>query len=151
MKYIEHSEENLQFYIWFKSYETRFEQLSSSEKVLVPEWTLSQLKADVHTAGQHRASNPIAAFVKDAFDAKTQPTVSVQRIDPFNTPPKPSSFTDESKEVDSDSGTSLSTDARSCVKQNAEQAFDDAGMHWKPCEDISQAFRYPIAILINNQ
>jgi hypothetical protein len=133
MKYIEHSEENLQFYLWFKSYETRFDQLSSSEKVLVPEWTQSQLDAEAHAARKSKASNPIATFVKDAFDAETPPTVSVQRVDPFNTPPKPSSFTDEAKEVDSDSNTSLSTDARSDVKLNAKQAFDDAEMHWQPC------------------
>jgi hypothetical protein len=138
MKYIEHSEENLQFYLWFITYKARFEQLSSGEKVLVPEWTSSQLNTDAHTAGQQRVSAPIAAFVKDAFDGKTQATVSIQRIDPFNTSPKPNSFTDETKELDSDSSTSLSTDARSCVKQNAEQAFDDAGMHWKPCKQIIQ-------------
>jgi hypothetical protein len=31
VKYIEHSEENLQFYLWYKSYEARFELLSSRE------------------------------------------------------------------------------------------------------------------------
>jgi hypothetical protein len=144
VKYIEHSEENLQFYLWYKSYEARFELLSSSEKILVPEWTPAHVNADAHTTGQFRASNPIAAFVKDAFEGKTQPTVSVQRVDPFNTPPKPSSFTDESKELDSDSSTSLSTDARSCVKQNAEQAFHDAGMHWKPCKELSEQSDCPV-------
>ena len=37
--YVEHAAENLQFYLWFKSYEKRFAEATSSEVVLSPEWT----------------------------------------------------------------------------------------------------------------
>ncbi|KAL3422693.1 hypothetical protein PVAG01_06849 [Phlyctema vagabunda] len=37
--YVEHSAENLQFYLWYREYERRFEALPESEKALSPPWT----------------------------------------------------------------------------------------------------------------
>lgn len=36
--YVEHNAENLQFFLWYRSYVRRFEALSEQEKVLSPEW-----------------------------------------------------------------------------------------------------------------
>lgn len=71
--------------------------------------------------------------------------VSVHRIDPFNTPPKAGSF-EEKLDTSSDFGTSFSGDEKSSVRVNAEQAFDDAGMHWKPF--TTQPFREEITLVI---
>lgn len=47
LKYIEHSAENLQFYMWFKDYIKRFEDLPANERALSPEWTQAQEEAEV--------------------------------------------------------------------------------------------------------
>ena len=39
LKYIELSAENLQFYLWFRDYSKRYNELPDSEKALSPEWT----------------------------------------------------------------------------------------------------------------
>jgi hypothetical protein len=36
--YVEHNAENLQFYLWYKDYEKRFNALSENEKALSPEF-----------------------------------------------------------------------------------------------------------------
>lgn len=40
--YIEHSAENLQFFLWHRDYLARFEFASTSDLVLAPEWTKEQ-------------------------------------------------------------------------------------------------------------
>ncbi len=42
--YIENSAENLQFYLWFRDYVKRFEQLPENEKKLSPPWVPEQPK-----------------------------------------------------------------------------------------------------------
>jgi hypothetical protein len=39
LKYIELSAENLQFFLWYRDYSKRFNELPASEKALSPEWT----------------------------------------------------------------------------------------------------------------
>lgn len=40
--YIEHSAENLQFFLWYRDYVTRFAQVPECERALSPEWTQGQ-------------------------------------------------------------------------------------------------------------
>lgn len=40
--YIEHSAENLQFFLWHRDYTARFQQVPESERALAPEWTQAQ-------------------------------------------------------------------------------------------------------------
>lgn len=40
--YIEHSAENLQFFLWLRDYTARFQQVPESERALSPEWTQAQ-------------------------------------------------------------------------------------------------------------
>ena len=37
--YVEHAAENLQFYLWYKDYEKRFEAARKTDTSLAPEWT----------------------------------------------------------------------------------------------------------------
>jgi hypothetical protein len=46
LKYVEHSAENLQFYLWFKDYVMRFEALPAGERSLSLEWTQAQEEAE---------------------------------------------------------------------------------------------------------
>ena len=135
LKYIEHAAENLQFYLWFRDYSARWEQLPQSERVLAPEWTQAQTAAEMagNVARPKRTNAQVTALLKGTDFAEGSPIVD--RADPFNTPPK-SSFTDEKRDAVSDYGSS--TDEKSygsstVHKLVAEQAFDDAGMKWKPC------------------
>src|SRR5436190_17239043 len=38
LRYIEHTEETLQFYIWYQGYVRKFDMLSDAEKALSPPW-----------------------------------------------------------------------------------------------------------------
>lgn len=135
LKYIEHSAENLQFFLWYRDYCSRWEKLPESEKALAPEWTQSKLDAELFAAIPSpgaKISPPIAALVKETLSGKSSPTVTINRVDPFNTPPKTSSF-DEKRDTISDFDTTFSGDEKISAQESGEQAFDEAGVHWKPC------------------
>lgn len=140
LKYIEFAAENLQFFLWYKDYASRWEQLKDSEKALSPEWTIPpEADMTIPPARPKRVPAQIAAVLKDTdfADAPKQP---VERPDPFNTPPKSGSF-DDKREFGSDYAMSMSDDKTllSSTNSNNHQsvtnhAFDDAGMKWKPCK-----------------
>jgi len=101
LKYIEHSAENLQFFLWFHDYNARFNNLSESERVLSPEWTRAQAEAEATLAAQHVRSNKAnvhatAILQGTSFDDGNGSRVN-EKGDPFHTPP-PGSF-EESRNV----------------------------------------------------
>ena len=137
LKYIEHAAENLQFYLWFRDYSARWEQLPQSERVLAPEWTQAQAAAETAGSGARpKRGNPqVTALLKGTDFAEGSP-MGTDRADPFNTPPN-SSFTDEKRDAMSDYGSSTeekSLGSGTVHRAVAEQAFEDAGMKWKPCK-----------------
>lgn len=139
--YIEHSAENLQFFLWFRGYCARFDKLPASEKALAPEWTQAQIDAEATSNSNQRASrrvNPTVAssVFKDTDFADGAHKGAVDKVDPFNTPEK--SSIDEKRDVMSSEYSSSAGDDRTAASTNAhssvaEQAFNDAGMKWKPC------------------
>ena len=46
LKYIELSAENLQFFLWYRDYVSRFDGLPANEKALSPEWTVEQAEVE---------------------------------------------------------------------------------------------------------
>lgn len=44
--YIEHAAENLQFYLWYRDYVKRFDNMPPSEHALAPVWTVEQAEAE---------------------------------------------------------------------------------------------------------
>ena len=44
--YIEHSAENLQFFLWYRDYLKRFDELPPNERALAPEWSAEQAEMD---------------------------------------------------------------------------------------------------------
>lgn len=140
VKYVEHSAENLQFFLWYRDYCARFEQLPQSERALSPIWTAEKAEAEAAVnAGHNRSKHVepgIAAVLKGTdFAEGGQGGVVTERADPFDTPPK--SSVDEKRDPMSDYGSSMGdekTVASSAHRTIASQAFDDAGMKWKPCK-----------------
>jgi len=138
LKYIEHSAENLQFFLWYRSYVDRFSQLRESEKVLSPEWTVAQAEAEAAAAmqkGRKQVNPDVAQVFKGTDFEKRTPNTNVSDFsDSASTP----STSDEKRDFDSAYGTSFGetrtmTDA-STYAVKADEAFQDAGLQWTPCE-----------------
>lgn len=153
LKYIEHSSENLQFFLWYRSYVERFANLPDSEKVLSPEWTMAQADAEQVISQQVRRQkvNPVIAeaFKGTKFDKRSPQVASSDRghtSDSYSSSPS----SDEKRDFDSEYGTSFG-DARTMVDGSiyaakAEEAFEGAGLQWKPF--TAQPFRQEISRVI---
>lgn len=93
-KYIERNPENLQFYLWYRDYLKRFENLPNGERSLAPEWTVERAAAEAEAARleeKPKKANPTAAAVLKGtdFDSKTgKAAVSEIHPDPFKDPPR---------------------------------------------------------------
>lgn len=111
--YIEHSAENLQFFLWHRSYVKRFHDAETVDKVLAPEWTMKmqeeafdRLQKD-HRDGLKRDPATVAVVFKGTdFEKKgsnrglagndfsslnmerPSPIFSEMGTNPFNTPPR---------------------------------------------------------------
>lgn len=135
VKYIEHSSENLQFFLWHRDYTARWEKLQSSEKALAPEWKASLADVDAVSPVRPKRVPPQIMDVLKNTDFADNPKGP---IDPFYTPPKSGSFEDK-RDMQSVYGSSFGDD-KTLLSSNAsgyriaaEHAFEDAGMKWKPC------------------
>jgi hypothetical protein len=134
LKYIELSAENLQFYLWFRDYERRFNQLPENEKSLAPEWTVTQetdaLASEKKMPVRHLERKHKDIFRGTDFDNGPKPA-EFEKNDPFATPPMSSQgeATDPSFQLGSDGSQSGIHHAK-----NAGAAFEDAGLKWQPCK-----------------
>jgi len=139
LKYIEHSAENLQFFLWFHDYNVRFNNLAESERVLSPEWTKAQAEAEAASAAQHVRSNKANAHATVVLQGTSFDDGNAGRVnekgDPFHTPP-PGSFEESRNGMTSDYGSSMGDEtlvSSATARGIASQAFGDAGMKWQPC------------------
>lgn len=139
LKYIEHSAENLQFFLWFHDYNTRFNNLRESERALSPEWTQAQAEAEAASTAQQQRSKvanvEASAILQGTSFGDGNGSRVNEKGDPFHTPPA-TSFDESRVGTTSEYGSSTgdntlvsSTQARGI----AGQAFGDAGMKWQPC------------------
>lgn len=146
LKYIEYDPENLQFYLWYRDYQARFEKLPGSEKTLSPEWNQTQAVAEangnnISKRGSNRVNPQVAQVLKDTDFESGKPRPIVGSRDPFITPDKTPSL-DEKRdglsEYGSSSGDATTTASSAAHRSVADHAFDDAGMKWKPCMKTCQ-------------
>lgn len=145
LKYIEHDAEILQFFLWYRDYCQRFESISASEKALSPEWTAGQAEADAQGAQPTRKKkvNPLIASVlrgTEFGDGIAQP-VDMEKRDPFYDPSRtPPSEDRREMAAISEYGSSFGDEktetlfGTSALNKRADDAFDEAGMKWKPCK-----------------
>ncbi|KAI8959710.1 hypothetical protein F5Y11DRAFT_332155 [Daldinia sp. FL1419] len=90
--YIEHSAENLQFFLWYRSYVKRFNEARTLDTKLSPEWT--QAMEDETTVKiqkdavekMRKQPKAVALFKGTAFENGTTDIAPDSR-DPFSTPP----------------------------------------------------------------
>lgn len=131
LRYIELCAENLQFYIWFRDYEKRFQQLPDRERVLSPIWTLEQEASAFNTEKSRTMnvdSNTQAIFQGTGFNALSKPGCDMEKIDPFSTPP----MSAEGEATDYARSEISSNPSGTQYSRRADTAFQEAGLKWKP-------------------
>lgn len=143
--YIEHSAENLQFFLWHQDYVKRFSALPAREQALSPEWTIEKAEADGNTAATNnaaaRAMSPeTAAVFKDTGFAGVRTTVTEFRpsINPFYSPPRtPDGSHSRGRASDApwdDYASTLKSSQKSDYVHKAAGAFEAAGVRFQPCK-----------------
>jgi len=146
--YIEHSAENLQFFLWFRDYQKRFSDLPPSERALAPEWSVEQAEADSNQApvlSKQQMSIETAAVFKGTDFAGPTANAAEVKHNPFNTPPRTPNGDRESltpsEPAWSDNASTVNSQNPSTHKNFAKKAagaFDGADVKWQPCMQISE-------------
>ncbi|KAL8964237.1 MAG: hypothetical protein Q9183_004594 [Haloplaca sp. 2 TL-2023] len=135
--YIEHAAENLQFFLWYRDYTKRFQQLSTNEQNLAPIWTIEQ--AEAQALAMKDSSNPMktispetaAIFQGSDFGTPKINAVEPGKGNPFNTPPMtpdngPRESMAPSEYPWSDSGSTLRSGFKASHDKKAAGAFEAA-------------------------
>lgn len=151
MKYVEHDAENLQFFLWYRDYCQKFEQLPVSLKDLSPPWTTAQAEVaesrSIRSVRSKRVDPVIASVPRDtAYSAISQPVVDSDRGNPFHDPPGPTSEIEARETPGSSEHGSSSGDEKilrgpptPTFTRIANEAFRNTGASWKTCEYLIQA------------
>lgn len=148
LKYIEHDAENLQFFLWFRNYKTRFANLPDSEKSLSPEWANEQAQADTaayRASITSRKMSPETTEVMKAFDEGHNNEKS-EEGNPFNDSRDSTIADQDVASVDSRAQSAMPS-TKSGFSQKVESAFEEAGLKWQPC--LSLLIPFPISHLVN--
>lgn len=146
LKYIEHSAENLQFFLWLRAYAQKFNALPEAERGLSPEWTAAHVQTEpISTAARKMKVSADTNAVLQGTGLETQPKASENEKNPFHTPPTtPSEGSNAvSSEVSSNDGNSTEWSSNKVssvdVHRKAAEVYDEAGLKWQPCK--SRRFR----------
>lgn len=127
--YIEHSAENLQFYLWYRDYVRRFNDAGTSDITLAPEWTPAMEEEVLAKINKEVASNlkdePQAADIFKGTDFENTNDQIPYGKDPFTTPPQTPNGNDDASTLFSSHATTF--------KSQAEDTFAAAGSK-QPCE-----------------
>ncbi|KAF2829913.1 hypothetical protein CC86DRAFT_177669 [Ophiobolus disseminans] len=132
LKYIELSAENLQFFLWFRDYSKRFNELPESEKALSPIWIDDKTNGEARTGP--KAMTRDAAGILKGTDFASEGTISESEkaaSNPFFTPPRtPNSVERGGQSFDTYEDSSMG--GRVDHTKRADGAFDSVGLKWKP-------------------
>ncbi|CAD0109323.1 unnamed protein product [Aureobasidium uvarum] len=131
--YIEHSAENLQFYLWYRDYVERFDKLPASEKALSPEWSAAQMDTEITQPARRRKKTPTAiATVLEGTDFADTVPLAAERQDVSNDPrsESPEAMRTPASPTFSDFDSSMSMErpvsGRSDYYRRAAEALTDA-------------------------
>lgn len=133
LKYIELAAENLQFYLWLRNYTKRFEELRENEKALSPEWLPEHESETPVQRPKVFDADTTAVFQGTAF-ASDPKIADVEKSNPFFTPPRTpntDAMHNDAESVDSFDA-SMMTDGKVDHAVRATDAFESAGLKWKP-------------------
>ncbi|KAH8153560.1 uncharacterized protein LAJ45_02373 [Morchella importuna] len=150
LTYVEHSAENLQFYLWLRDYSARFEALPDNEKALSPEIAPYSQFSDVNgfnTNNTNSANRPTRLATKFFADAFLIPNAHLKvppqtKGNPFTTPPGSQGSSNNLWGSGTDSGSITGID-HAAVTADAFQAVD---LKWQPF--TIQPFREEITRMI---
>ncbi|KAH7158076.1 hypothetical protein B0J13DRAFT_188022 [Dactylonectria estremocensis] len=128
--YVEHAAENLQFYLWYKNYEKRFNEANTTDTKLAPEWTQAMQDDAVAKIRKENADNirkePKGTDIFKGTDFEKHGSDKlVDGANPFHTPPQ-SSRSDEGSMYTA-SHVAASSNPSSYQTQ-ASEAFQAAGV-----------------------
>lgn len=143
--YVEHSAENLQFYLWYKDYVKRFNEASTSDIALAPEWTQAMEEDAITRIRKDQAektrSAPQAAeiFKGTDFEKQGMELPETGKNNPFNTPPRTPHGGSDSGSVFSAPHT-VNSGTVGSYKSQAAEAFQAAGAKL-PCKS---AFKFTL-------
>ena len=140
--YIEHAAENLQFFLWYRGYLQRFNQLPASEQALAPVWTPEQADAENNqttSVPKQQISADAAAVFKGTDFANPHTDIRDVKGNPFNTPPRTpvgdAQSIAPSELAWSENGSTLNVSRTGGSHQKqAADAFEGADVKWQPCE-----------------
>lgn len=143
--YIEHSAENLQFYLWYRDYLKRFNELPSNERALAPEWSAEQAEIDAQavqgTPGpKQQISAETAAVFKGTDFAPPIASVVEVKGNPFSTPPRTPNGEQyreslaPSERAWSENCSTLNSNTDKSFQTKTAGAFQGADLKWQPCE-----------------
>lgn len=131
--YVEHAAENLQFYLWYRDYERRFNSAKTTDIKLAPEWTRAMQDETVAKLRKEHADKvrkePESTQIFKGTDFEERKNRGSNKGNPFNTPPQSRG---ENASIDMSSHTSHSMRGASYQAQ-ASEAFQAAGAR-QPCE-----------------
>ncbi|MCJ1311562.1 hypothetical protein MMC25_005235 [Agyrium rufum] len=89
--YIERAAENLQFFLWYRDYIKRFDNLPNNEKVLSPLWNPSVPDPDADKGRTQEGTKVVSEEAKAIFKGTNfaQPQIRISEVpaNPFYTPP----------------------------------------------------------------
>ncbi|KAI1463695.1 uncharacterized protein F4812DRAFT_238296 [Daldinia caldariorum] len=99
LMYIEHSAENLQFFLWYRDYVKRFNEASTSDTNLSPEWTQAMedetaAKIQKDAVERIRKEPEAVAIFRGTDFEKGEADIVLESRDPFSTPPSTPSVKD---------------------------------------------------------
>lgn len=143
--YIEHSAENLQFYLWYRDYLKRFNELPSNERALAPEWSKEQAEMDAQatqgTPGpKQQISAETAAVFKNTDFAPPVASVVEVKSNPFSTPPRTPNgekyreSAAPSERAWSENCSTLNSGTDKSFQTKTAGAFQGADLKWQPCK-----------------
>lgn len=128
--YIEHSAENLQFFLWYRDYARRFKEANTSDKSLAPEWTQS-MEEDVLVKIKKELADNLKDEVEaaDIFKGTDFENASEQipnNRDPFTDPPRIPNGNDDQSTIYSSQATTY--------RSQVHETFSAIGSK-QPCKD----------------
>jgi hypothetical protein len=130
--YVEHNAENLQFYLWYKDYVRRFNELPQEEKVLSPEWVPGVNEAPDLTQG---AEKKTANFKRQTIAAMMETGYAGKGAEVFGEDKDTGNLrrTSAVKDTASFIGSTVSDSTTLTTAEVTAQA----GLKWQPCTTIS--------------
>lgn len=136
--YIEHSAENLQFFLWYQDYLKRFETASAADKALAPGWTqamqddaVTKIRKD-HADKMKSEPQAAAIFKGSDFDKNANGTAPQNTgSNPFQT--RARTDTSATDQGSMGAGSFVPSTVASSYKSQAADAFHSVGAK-QPCK-----------------